>query len=197
MPTTTNNGWTIPADTDLVKNGAAAIRTLGNAIDTTLGVYAPSGMTQLGTATLSGTSTVISSISQAYKTLIVVVKNANISSSGYFLLRPNSSGSTRAWQGRVVGTSYATNSGTDLSLDAGELLKSANTTNVTVAYFPFYAATDSYKLFTNQTAFLTNASARFQGFTSGVYEDNTAISSIQLFAQNSMSGGTMTVYGAN
>lgn len=41
MPTTTNNGWTIPADTDLVKDGAAAIRTLGNAIDTTLGVYSP------------------------------------------------------------------------------------------------------------------------------------------------------------
>ena len=35
MPTTANYGWTIPADTDLVKNGAAAIRTLGNAIDTT------------------------------------------------------------------------------------------------------------------------------------------------------------------
>ena len=35
MPTTTNYGWTTPADTDLVKDGAAAIRTLGSAIDTT------------------------------------------------------------------------------------------------------------------------------------------------------------------
>lgn len=34
MPTTTNFGWTTPADTDLVKNGASAIRTLGNGIDT-------------------------------------------------------------------------------------------------------------------------------------------------------------------
>ena len=34
MPTTTNYGWTTPADTDLVKDGAAAIRTLGNGIDT-------------------------------------------------------------------------------------------------------------------------------------------------------------------
>ena len=34
MPTTTNFGWTTPADTDLVKDGAAAIRTLGNGIDT-------------------------------------------------------------------------------------------------------------------------------------------------------------------
>jgi hypothetical protein len=36
MPSTTNFGWTTPADTDLVKDGAAAIRTLGNGIDTSL-----------------------------------------------------------------------------------------------------------------------------------------------------------------
>lgn len=36
MPTTSNFGWTTPADTDLVKDGAAAIRTLGNSIDTSL-----------------------------------------------------------------------------------------------------------------------------------------------------------------
>jgi hypothetical protein len=35
MPTTTNYSWTTPADTDLVKDGASAIRTLGTAIDTT------------------------------------------------------------------------------------------------------------------------------------------------------------------
>lgn len=36
MPTTTNYGWTTPADTDLVKDGASAIRTLGTAADTTV-----------------------------------------------------------------------------------------------------------------------------------------------------------------
>lgn len=34
MPNTTNFNWSTPADTDLVKDGAAAIRTLGNSIDT-------------------------------------------------------------------------------------------------------------------------------------------------------------------
>lgn len=34
--TTTNFGWTIPSDTDLVKDGAAAIRTLGQGIDTSM-----------------------------------------------------------------------------------------------------------------------------------------------------------------
>jgi len=36
MATTTNYGWTTPNDTDLVKDGASAIRTLGTAIDTTV-----------------------------------------------------------------------------------------------------------------------------------------------------------------
>lgn len=34
--TTTNFGWTVPSDTDLVKDGASAMRTLGNNIDTSL-----------------------------------------------------------------------------------------------------------------------------------------------------------------
>ena len=34
MATTTNYGWATPDDTDLVKDGAAAIRTLGTSIDT-------------------------------------------------------------------------------------------------------------------------------------------------------------------
>ncbi len=36
MATTTNYSWTTPDDTDLVKDGASAIRTLGSAIDTTV-----------------------------------------------------------------------------------------------------------------------------------------------------------------
>ena len=36
MATTTNYGWTTPDDTALVKDGAAAIRTLGSSIDTSV-----------------------------------------------------------------------------------------------------------------------------------------------------------------
>lgn len=36
MATTTNFGWSTPNDTDLVKNGANAIRTLGNSADSTV-----------------------------------------------------------------------------------------------------------------------------------------------------------------
>ena len=41
MATTTNYSWTTPDDTDLVKDGAAAIRTLGSSIDTTVKALNP------------------------------------------------------------------------------------------------------------------------------------------------------------
>jgi hypothetical protein len=42
MATTTNYGWTTPNDTDLVKDGASAIRTLGSSVDTTTKALNPS-----------------------------------------------------------------------------------------------------------------------------------------------------------
>jgi hypothetical protein len=42
MATTTNYSWTTPDDTDLVKDGAAAIRTLGSSVDTTTKALNPS-----------------------------------------------------------------------------------------------------------------------------------------------------------
>jgi hypothetical protein len=41
MATTTNYGWATPDDTDLVKDGAAAIRTLGSSADTTVKALSP------------------------------------------------------------------------------------------------------------------------------------------------------------
>ena len=54
MANTTNFGWTTPDDTDLVKDGAAAIRTLGSAIDTSL-VDLKGGTTGQVLAKASGT----------------------------------------------------------------------------------------------------------------------------------------------
>jgi len=55
MGTTTNNGWPTPVATDLVKDGWEAIKDLGDAIDTTLGVYTPStpGLTLINTTSFS------------------------------------------------------------------------------------------------------------------------------------------------
>ena len=52
MATTTNYAWETPDDTDLVKDGAAAIRTLGSEIDTT--VF--DGLTQVNRNSQTGTT---------------------------------------------------------------------------------------------------------------------------------------------
>lgn len=132
MPTTTNYGWTTPADTDLVKDGASAIRTLGSSIDTTVynnanaaiaktivdakgdiiaataadtvsrlavgsnntvltadsstatglkwATPSSGSMTQLATGTLSGQTVSITSISQAYKDLYLLITSASADS---------------------------------------------------------------------------------------------------------------------
>jgi hypothetical protein len=58
MGNTPNNNFPFPESTDLVKDGAQAIEDLADAIDTTLGVYAPvsSGLTLINTTSFSGVS---------------------------------------------------------------------------------------------------------------------------------------------
>ena len=88
MPTTANYGWTIPADTDLVKDGAAAIRTLGNAIDTTAASTFTPGLVKLNTTTVSGLSSqsinsVFSSTYDPYKIIINITSTST--NAGIFL----------------------------------------------------------------------------------------------------------------
>jgi hypothetical protein len=123
MATTTNYGWDTPDDTDLVKDGAAAIRTLGSSIDTTTKNLNP----QTTTGAL------------AYRSATANVNTAlPIGTSGQILAV---SGGVPAWinndQGDItevqagVGISVAsgtgpipiiTNSSTDLITTAGDLL---------------------------------------------------------------------------
>ena len=59
MSTTSAYGWNIPDNTDLVKDGALAIRTLGNAIDTSMNTALgtkKAGMVLLNTTSFSGVS---------------------------------------------------------------------------------------------------------------------------------------------
>jgi hypothetical protein len=60
MGNTPNNNFPYPEPTDLVKDGAQAIEDLADAIDTTLGVYAPvsSGLTLINTTSFSAVSSV-------------------------------------------------------------------------------------------------------------------------------------------
>jgi hypothetical protein len=117
MPTTTNFGWTTPADTDLVKDGASAIRTLGSGIDTsfvdlkggTTGqILSKASNTDLdftwvaqgsskswtllnagGTSLTAAQTVTVSGISGKEDLLVVVIGASSASASSYIYIRPN------------------------------------------------------------------------------------------------------------
>jgi hypothetical protein len=58
MAITPNYSWPVPDDTDLVKDGAEAIRDLGNAIDTTVDGLPSGGLVHIKTESFSAVSAV-------------------------------------------------------------------------------------------------------------------------------------------
>ena len=94
--TTPNYGWTVPTSTDLVKDGATAIETLGDAIDasmnTALGTK-KAGMVLLNTTSFSGVTSI--SVNDVFSTTYenYLIKGNNIqASSGNITMRMRVSG---------------------------------------------------------------------------------------------------------
>lgn len=82
MPTTTNNGWSYPSSTDLVKDGATNFQTLATGIDTSTGkgliawqTYVPV-WTGNGTAPTIGNGVVSAAYCQIGKTVHVRISMA-------------------------------------------------------------------------------------------------------------------------
>jgi hypothetical protein len=78
MPTT-NNNWPTPVATDLVKDGWEAIKDLGDAIDTSLGVYYPGKVLQVvrATDTTGRTTTSTSFVDASISVTITPKKNTS------------------------------------------------------------------------------------------------------------------------
>jgi hypothetical protein len=102
MATTTNYGWTTPDNTGLVKDGAANIRTLGSAVDSTLGTALNSktqaGLVLIKSQVITGTPSsvsVTSVFSTSYASYRVVLDDIDVTvSTDLFLKFNNSAGST-------------------------------------------------------------------------------------------------------
>jgi hypothetical protein len=115
MPTT-NNNWPTPVATDLVKDGWEAIKDLGDAIDTTLGVYAPStpGLTLINTTSFSAVASqsvnnVFSSTYDNYRVIIKATQNTGTGNQ-FFRLRVggvDASGANYNAQGSYAGITSA------------------------------------------------------------------------------------------
>lgn len=222
MATTTNFGWDTPDDTDLVKDGAAAMRTLGNSIDTsfvdllggttgqvlsktsgtnldfTWTTVASGGMTQIATNSFSGSSVVISSIPTTYKDLALVVRSlGNSTSNEQARIRFNND-STASRHGEI--SAYATTLNTGFSQTySGFTTDSNNTNDVSLAYvyFPDYANTSTWKIFYSQSmaAATTSTNFNFRNFI-GLYNQTSAITSLGFIPQNgTFTSGSYILYG--
>jgi len=90
--TTPNYGWTVPTSTDLVKDGATAIETLGDAIDasmnTALGTK-KAGMVLLNTTSFSGVASqsVSNIFTSAYKNYRILLSITSVGADGIMQLR--------------------------------------------------------------------------------------------------------------
>jgi hypothetical protein len=223
MPTTTNFGWTTPADTDLVKDGAAAIRTLGSNIDTSLvdlkggttGQYlqknsgtdldyvwadvSAGGMTLISTTTLSGATTTLSSIPQTYTSLYLIVTGITTENTTNKQIRILPNNDNNLVTSNVIrnqsagGVELAVQQNSLISLTSGENLLRTDNLNSWVIKIDNYASTTSYKLFNLNGSFITSGSYRSSPIIGGVYLSNSAITSLVFDAEGVNTFTTGTV----
>lgn len=238
MPTTTNYGWTTPADTDLVKDGASAIRTLGSSADTTVKNLNPEttlgdiayrsssanvktrlaigttgqvltvsggvpawvtpasgSLTLLSTTSLSGASTTISSISQDYTHLYLVLHGATYSANPSNLrIAPNGTTNKVSFTGTANGATSGYNSSWARFYET-VVNSHTNADNVLNLQIFNYASTTFFKpMFANNLYY--TGSAQIAECYQGGFADNTAITSLVFSAATAnLSTGTVLLYG--
>jgi len=224
MATTTNFGWETPDDTDLVKDGAAAIRTALGGVDTsfvdlkggTTGqllskasgsdldyswVTVTSGaLTLLSTTALTGSSVTVSSISQSYKNLRIYIKDVTSAAVGAVTLRLNGV-STNVYTDHRI---YYAAAGVQADFTTGSSLFLNNANSNTAGTGKFAALIDIPR-YTDTS--LIDVDIRSSGrdatagilvsFNLGRFEAAAAITSVTINTASTFSTGTMYIYGEN
>ena len=203
--TTTNYGWDIPQSTDLVKDGATAIATLGQDIDTS--VYTAlagnkSGLVLLNTTSFSGVASqsindVFSATYDNYR--IVINGTCSGNATMYFRYRVSGADNTGndnyslAYELANYGASTE-NSGPATHSVVGLWFIYQNFTTIDVAN-PFLAR----QKITNHQNFVVAGSAGNRVFrVGGAYKDaTTSFTGFTIFPSLGTITGTVSVYGVN
>jgi hypothetical protein len=202
MGTTANNNWPTPVQTDLVKDGWEAIKDLGDAIDTTLGVYAPStsGLTLINTTTFSGVSSVslpTSTFTATYRNYKIIGHFLNSVSDGRLDMRLRAAGSDNTTSNYSSAFIVAPYSGSFLNEGlTGQtiwnkfgLMKSSTVTATFLfdVYSPFETET------TNFSGINTRGSSG-QMLSVGFFNATTSFDSLTFIPEGGTITGTLYVY---
>lgn len=223
MATTTPNfGWSVPTSTDLVKDGATAIETLGDSIDASLldlkggttgqsltknsntdmdfvwSTPAAGGMTSIASGSLSGASVSLTSIAGTYKDLVLVLRDFYGSAEDSVKWRFNNDTANRYKQTAVSAGNQLFDDDAHRFMTAGPDNAVSNSFSIVEIYD--YANTTHWKThrvltYTNNGTTTTN----FDAFVStGAYNQDTAITRIDMFpTSGTFTAGTYTLYGVN
>lgn len=201
MPTTTNNGWTTPADTDLVKNGALAIRTLGNAIDTTLGVYAAPGLVKISGASFTTASSVSlpnSTFTSTYRNYrLLITGTASVTSETDLALRFRASGTDNSSTNYFRWSYNRTNSAAGNSYNGGI----GNSILGSVGNITFYSEADIFQpqasantMFTSTGHCLANSNNNSYWLQGG-YNGTDSFDSLTFYPSSGTITGQYVIYG--
>jgi hypothetical protein len=201
MPTTPNYSWPIPADTDLVKDGAEAIRDLGNAIDTTvdgLGV----GLVHINTTSFSAVASQdITCFDATYEDYLVQIflttssaaastLRVQLGLTGSFDTGNNYRSTSANISVGGSGSSYAQNAVASWqivnSIDDGKPAKM----DLNISK-PFLALNTH---FTGQY-FGRTASSQHAGYVGGIHDLASSYNQIKIFPASGTITGSVSVYG--
>ena len=178
-----------------------AIGTTGQVLTVAGGVPswatpAAGGMTLLSTTTLSGASTTISSISQSYTKLLMMITNVNTSASTYLRLAPNGVTNLSSYYGPTDLSSFNAGENSYYRISVGNI-GLTNTTDVFIVDIDFYSQTSYRKQISTTSAYYNSTfGGILGGFSNGTFNSTDAISSLVISLNSgTMSAGTVLLYG--
>jgi hypothetical protein len=201
--TTPNYGWSVPTSTDLVKDGATAIETLGDAIDasmnTALGTK-KAGMVLLNTTSFSGVASqsVNDVFSASYDNYAIVV-SAVFSNAGSINMRLRVSGSdnstANAYVRQVVeanNTSVTTSRSTSTTWPLGGFGTALVNLNIIDITNPFLASATG--IFSRNERSLDSAVLHI---TAGTHNQTTSYTGFTIYPDAGTMTGSVRTYGYN
>jgi hypothetical protein len=152
------------------------------------------GMTLLSTTTLSGASTTISSISQDYVNLFIIISGINLSASDYPRIDINGASGNMMLAAQNNSTTLDT---TNFYISAQNDIKFGNANNVTIVNIYNYATTSYYKAVNKVSYFYSGSNTDIARVDGGAYLSNTAVSSIKItnIGSGTFSAGQVKIYG--
>lgn len=204
MATTTNYGWTTPDNTDLVKDGALAIRTLGSAIDTSMNTALgtkKAGMVLLNTTSFSAVasqsvSDVFSATYNYYQSFISITGSASATlsmrfrvsgadnSTANYNLQTFRASSTTVDGGRVTGqTSFTNIGGVTSALEMPSKIDIVN---------PFATAKTGILIYASNPDDLSRVTG-----AGGYFDAATSFTGFSLIVSSGTISGVIKTYGYN